>query len=83
MDEMDDIPNANCDVRAMARLVIGEGTVEGAQVNLRFAKGDLVVIWRGGLCTVARRAAWRRALLEEIAGDQDGEDQPDALLTCA
>lgn len=54
----------------MARLVIGEAVEAGTQVSLRYAQDDLVVIWRGPLCSVATRAAWQRALIEQLAASE-------------
>jgi hypothetical protein len=68
--QADDLPRANCDIQEMARLVVGEGVEEGSYVSVRYAKGDLVVVWRGALCAVATRAAWQRALIEQLAATE-------------
>jgi hypothetical protein len=69
-DRSNDLPRANCDVQEMARLVVGEGVEEGTYVTVRYAKDDLVVAWRGALCSVSTRAAWQRALIEQLAASE-------------
>lgn len=69
-DPFDHLPRANCDVQEMARLLVGEGVEEGTCVTVRYARGDLVVAWRGALCSVASRAAWQRALIDQLAASE-------------